>query len=77
MKIDIETKIEHWRLKAELFLKKDKRCFLKTIQGGYHSSDILFVGDETLVIYDFIKKQKFQIYWIDVILFDEYKEGGE
>jgi len=74
MNIDIETKIEHWRLKAELFLKNDTKCFIKTIDGGYHSADILLVCADTLLIYDIIKKEKFRVYWIDIILFEEYKE---
>ena len=74
MNIDIETKIEHWRLKAELFLKNDTRCFIKTIDGSYHSADILLVGVDKLLIYDIIKKEKFRVYWVDVTLFSEYKE---
>jgi len=74
MNIDINTKIEHWILKADLFLKEDKRCFLKTINGAYHSADILLVGERDLLIYDFIKREKFCILWIDVILFEEFRE---
>ena len=77
MEIDIETKIERWRIKAELFLKNNTQCFLKTINGDYHSADILLVGEDTLLIYDFIKKEKFKVYWIDVTLFSEYKEVRE
>ena len=77
MDIDIETKIERWRQKAELFLKEDIKCFLKTIDGGFHSADILLVGLNNLLIYDFIKKEKFRIYWLDVLLFEEYEEKGE
>ena len=74
MNIDINTKIEHWILKAELFLKEDKKVFIKTINGAYHSGDIILVGKKDLLIYDFIKKEKFCLYWIDIILFEEYKE---
>lgn len=74
MDINIETKIERWRSKAELFLKENIKCFLKTIDGGFYSADILFVGLNYLHIYDFIKKKKFRIYWLDVLLFEEWKE---
>ena len=77
MEIDIETKIEHWRLKAELFLKNNTQCFIKTLDHSYHSADILLVGEDTILIYDFIKKEKFKVYWIDITLFSEYKEVRE
>lgn len=77
--IDIKTKIERWRAKAELFLENNTKCFIKTINGGYYSADILFVGENYLYINDFIKVENFRIYWLDVILFEEYKEreGGK
>ena len=77
MEIDIKTKIDRWRGKAELFLNEDIKCFIKTLDGGFHSADILFVGQNVLDIYDFIKKENFRIYWLDIILFEEYKEEGE
>lgn len=77
MTIDIETKIEHWRLKAELFLKNNTKCFIKTFDDAYHSADILLVGEDTILIYDFIKEQKFKIYWVDISLFSEYVESGK
>jgi hypothetical protein len=73
--MDIEMKIEHWRKKAELFLKKNIRCFIKTLEGSFHSADILLVGQDSIYIYDFIKKEKFRIYWLDIFLFEEYQEG--
>ena len=77
MEIDIETKIERWRAKAELFLENNTKCFIKTIDGSFHSADILFVGLNSLEIYDFVKKEKFRIYWLDVLLFEEWKEKGK
>jgi len=74
MDIDIETKIERWKDKAEYFLQNDIRCFLKTLDGGYYSADILLCGDKFILIEDFIKNRKVKIYWFDVFLFDEYKE---
>ena len=74
MEINIETKIERWRDKAQLFLDEDIKCFIKTLDGGYHSADILLVGQNSLEIYDFSKKEKFRIYWLDIILFEEFKE---
>lgn len=74
MNIDINTKIEHWRIKAELFLKNNTQCFIKTLDHSYHSADILLVGEDTILIYDFIKRKNFKVYWIDITLFSEYVE---
>jgi hypothetical protein len=74
MKNEIESKIERWRLKAELFLENNIRCFIKSLDGGYYSGDILLVGDNWISIYDIIKKENFRIFWLDVIFFEEYKK---
>lgn len=74
MTININTKIERWRAKAELFLENNIKCFIKTIDGSFHSADILFVGLNFIYIYDFIKKEKFRVYWLDITLFEEYKK---
>ena len=75
MDIDIETKINRWQKKADLFLKENIKCFIKTIGNDFHSADILFVGESNLLIYDFIKKEKFKIYWFDVLMFEEWVEN--
>ena len=74
MTIDINIKIEHWRKKADLFYENSIRCFIKTVEGGFYSGEILLNGDKTIEIYDFIKRKNFRIYWLDIVLFDEYKE---
>ena len=76
MGIDLDTKIERWKEKAEYFLQNNIKCFLKTIDGGFYSADILIVGDRFILIEDFIKNRKVKIYWWDVLLFEEYKGGG-
>ena len=79
MNIDIETKtkIDRWRSKAEVFLENRIKCFIKTIDGSYHSADVIFVGQDWLVVNDFIKKEKFRVWWLDILLFEEYKEKVE
>ena len=74
MEIDIHTKIEHWKLKAHLFLDENIKCFIKTIDGAYHSAEIKSITDRAIEIYDFVKKELFRVYWIDIILFEEFKE---
>ena len=71
----MKMKIERWRDKAQLFLENNIPCFIKTIDNSYHSGDILFVGENSVHIYDFIKKEKFRIYWLDMVIFSEYKGG--
>jgi len=73
MNIDIKIKIERWKDKAEYFLQNDIRCFIKTLDGGFYSADILTVGDSFILVEDFIKNRKVKIYWFDVLFFDEYK----
>ena len=77
MEIDIKTKIERWRSKAEVFLENDIKCFIKTIDGSFHSGDVLLVGQNWIAVNDFIKKEKFRVYWLDMLLFEEYKERKE
>jgi len=77
MNIDINIKIERWKEKAEDFLENNIRCFIKSLDGGYYSGDILLVGDNWISIYDIIKKENFRIFWLDIILFEEWKEKRE
>ena len=76
MDINLNMKIERWREKAELFLTNNIKCFIKTIDGSFHSADILFTGLNYLTIYDFIKKENFRVYWLDVLLVEEWKDRG-
>lgn len=76
MVIDMDMKIEHWKKKAEIFLENKIKCFIKTIDRNYHSADILFIGENKIQIYDFIKKREFKIYWVDIVLFDEFRRGN-
>ena len=77
MKIQLQEKIERWKDKAELFIENNIQCFIKTLDGAYYSSDILFVGENWVYVYDFVKKDKYRIFWLDVILFEEFKNKEE
>ena len=72
--MDINLKIERWRAKAELFLENDIKIFIKTLDGSFHSGDILLVGENSLTFYDIFQKEKFRVYWLDMELFKEYEE---
>lgn len=71
-------RIETWKNLADLFLKEDKRVYVKDANGDYYFGKILFVGDKTLEIECFAPDtragKKFVLYWIQVIRFDEYRE---
>lgn len=72
--IQLQEKIERWQSKAEVFLENNTKCFIKTIEGAYYSGDIMFVGEQTITVYDNVKKENCRIYWLDVVLFEEFKE---
>ncbi|MEA3413905.1 MAG: hypothetical protein U9Q99_00050 [Nanoarchaeota archaeon] len=65
--------IERFKLKAEFFLLNNIKAFIKDYNDTYYSCDILIVGDAKLFIYDFIKKKKKQLLWIDIKQFLEYE----
>jgi len=74
MNLNLKLKLERWRIKAELFLENNIDCFIKTLDDGWYSGKILFVGENYITIYDIIKKENFRIYWLDVVLFKELEE---
>jgi len=74
MPMSIQEKIARWKDKAEVFLENNIKCFIKTLDSGFYSGDILFVGENSLTIYDTVRKQNFRLYWLDMVLFEEFKE---
>jgi len=70
-------KIERLRLKAELFLKNNEKCFIIDLYNNFYFCDILFVGEDYLVVHGFdgIRKgEKDRILWADVLKLENYKE---
>jgi hypothetical protein len=78
----IKDKAERMKVLAELFLKEDKRVFIIDINNEWYFADILIIGEERLLIQCFSPEQKkglkFDLPWISIIKFEEYKEmkGG-
>jgi hypothetical protein len=73
----LKEKIERLKLKAELFLKENNPVFMIDIYNNYYFCDILFVGENYLVVQGFegIRKgEKDRILWADVIKLEEYKK---
>ncbi len=80
MEEGIREKIERLKVKAELFLNKDIKAFIKTIQENYYFCDILSVGEIHLYIYNFAGKRKGEkdrLIWTDISEIFEYKEMGD
>lgn len=63
---------------AEIFLKEDKRVYIKDLNGDYYFADIIFVGEDSLTIQCFAPAhrdgKKYTLYWVSIERFDEYKE---
>ena len=76
----LKEKIERFKIKAELFLKNNTRCFIIDVYDNYYFCDILFVGEDYLVVYGFdgVRKcEKDRILWADVVTLREYEEREE
>ncbi len=78
MEQGIRNKVERWKVLAEIFLKEDKRVFIKDVNDNYYFADILLVGEDTITIMCFAPEdradQKIVLYWVNVYYFDEYKD---
>ena len=76
--MSIKEKIARWQVLADLFDKQDKKVFIKDILDNYYFADILIVGEDTILIDCFApedRKGHQQLYWANIVKFDEYKEG--
>jgi hypothetical protein len=76
----IQEKIERFKIKAEEFLKENNKCFIIDVLDNYYFCEILFVGENYLVVQDFKGLRKFEktrLWWADVIKLVEYKEKEE
>lgn len=77
---NLKEKIERLRVKAEYFLKEDKRVFIKDIYDNFHFADILLIGEDWIYVQHFSGRrtgEKSRILWVDIINLEEYKEVGE
>lgn len=72
------SRISAWKNLAELFLKENKRVYLKDFNDDYYFADILLVGEQTILIKCFApsdrKDKKITLYWAAIKRFAEYKE---
>ena len=74
----VNSRIQAWQNLAEIFLKEDKRVFIKDFNNDFYFADIILVGEQTLTIQCFAPDsrigQKFILYWVQIERFEEYKE---
>jgi len=80
MENEIRDKIERFKIKAEGFLKEDIRAFIVDINDTYYFCDILFVGENYLLVQGFKgtrKLEKDRLFWGDVVKLEEYKSKGD
>jgi hypothetical protein len=76
----IRNKIERFRIKAEEFLKENTRAFIVDVLDNYYFCEIIFVGENYLVVQDFKGLRKFEksrIWWADVVKLEGYKDKEE
>jgi hypothetical protein len=77
----LKDKVKSMQQLADLFLKDDKKVYIKDYNGDYYFGDILLVGESTILISCFApeqrKGQNFTIYWVTIDRFEEYKEESK
>ena len=74
------NKIERLKVKAELFLSKNIKAFIKSYSNDFYFCDLLSIGEDYLFIQDFTGKRKGEknrLLWVDIEEIEEYREVGE
>ncbi len=79
--MEIKEQGERWKALAEIFLKEDKRAYIKDSVGDIYFCDVILVGDDSITVQCFAPEQrtgeKFVLYWPLIVKFEEYREVGE
>ena len=76
----MDEKTEHLKRKAEIFLRNNIRAFIKDVYYNYHFCLIKEIGEDWVIIEHFKGKrfgEVIRILWIDIKVFDEYREDLE
>ncbi len=77
----VKDKIERWKLLADVFLKQNKKAFIREINGDLHFCNLVLNGDDAILIVNFGPEQRAmvreKIYWVQVEDFDEYKDNNK
>lgn len=81
MKNDIKKNAEHFKAKADLFLKLNKKVFLKDSDNQIYMCFIKEVFENSMVVKCFSPPEKngkeFDLYFLDITNFKDYKDREE
>ncbi len=76
----VTEKIERFKLRADLFLKENTKSFIVDARDDWHFCYITKINENNIEVAEFTGKlagQESVINWVDIIKFDEFREGGE
>lgn len=74
---EIREKIERMKIKAEAILNEDNKAFIINSNDTYFFCNIVSFNDNKIIIKPFKGNDintEVEIYWADIIKFEEYKE---
>lgn len=75
----IKEQIERFKLRATLFFKNDTKAFIIDASDNWHFCYIKNINEDNIEVKEFSGKLTGQINfinWIDIIKFEEFREGG-
>lgn len=71
-------KIQRWKILGNILFNQDKNVFIKEMNGDLHFCKILLISNNIIKIKNFGPSQRKdivnEIYWVQIVEFDEYKE---
>jgi len=74
----VKDKIERWKILANIFLNRNKKIFIKELNEDLHFCEIISVNEDSITIKNFGPEQRAditeEIYWVQILEFDEYRE---
>lgn len=75
----LTEKIERYKLRAELFLKKNTKAFIVDARDDYHFCYIINIGEDEIEVTEFTGKlagRNSFINWVDILKFEEFRDSG-
>ncbi len=78
VKETVLEKIERYKLRAKLFLKENTKAFIVDNREDWHFCYITYINEDKVEVVEFTGKlvgQKNIINWVDVLKFEEFREG--
>jgi len=75
----VTEQIERFKLRADLFLRKETKSFIIDARDDWHFCYITKINKDNLEVSEFTGKlagQENIINWVDIIKFEEFRESG-